>query len=94
MIGVKEVEHIAKLARLALSDDEKRIYTDQIAKIIDCFDELKAVDTEGVEPLAHALSLVNVMREDVVEKPPGNKVMLSNAPAREDDYFKVPKIGE
>lgn len=94
MIGVKEVEYVAKLARLALSDDEKKTYAEQLAKIIDYFDELKEVETGGVEPLAHALSIVNVMRDDEVVEPQGGATILSNAPERENGYFKVPKIGE
>lgn len=94
MIGVKEVEHVAKLARLALSEDEKKLYAEQLGKIMDYFDELKAVDTTGVEPLAHPLPVTNVMREDVVVTPPGREVLLKNAPDQERGYFRVPKIGE
>ena len=94
MISVKEVEHVAKLARLALTEDEKRLYADQLAKIIGYFDQLKQVDTEGVEPMAHALPVVNVLREDEVVTPPGRDTLLSGAPAAENGFFKVPRIGE
>ena len=94
MIGIREVEHVAKLARLSLSDQEKKLYAEQLAKIIDYFDQLKAVDTEGVEPLCHALSVLNVMREDQVVPPPGRELMLRTAPAQENGYFRVPRIGE
>jgi aspartyl-tRNA(Asn)/glutamyl-tRNA(Gln) amidotransferase subunit C len=94
MITVEDVEHVAKLARLAFSEQEKQLYAEQLARIIDYFDQLKSVDTTGVEPLAHALSLVNVMREDEVIAPPGWEVLLKNAPDQEKGLFRVPRIGE
>jgi aspartyl-tRNA(Asn)/glutamyl-tRNA(Gln) amidotransferase subunit C len=94
VIGVKEVEHVAKLARLALTEDEKVLYAQQLGKIMEYFDQLKAVDTTGVEPLAHPLPVTNVMREDVVVTPPGRELLLKNAPDQERGYFRVPKIGE
>ena len=94
MITIKEVEHVAKLARLALTDQEKERFAEQLGKIIDHFNELKNVDPTGVEPLAHALPLTNVMREDEVVPPPGSKILLENAPAQENGFFRVPKIGE
>ncbi len=94
MITVKDVEHVAKLARLSLSEDEKKLYTEQLGKIIDFFAELNAIDTTGVEPMSHALSVTNVMREDEVETPPGHETLLKTAPARDDAFFRVPKIGE
>ncbi len=94
MITVEDVEHVAKLARLALSEEEKQLYAGQLARIIDYFDQLKSVDTTGVEPLAHALSIVNVMRDDQVAAPPGREVLLKNAPDQENGFFRVPRIGE
>lgn len=94
MITLADVEHVAKLARLSLSDDEKRLYTEQLAKIIGYFDELNAIDTTGVEPMSHALSITNVMREDEIEPPPGHETLLKTAPARDSAFFTVPKIGE
>lgn len=94
MITVGDVEHVAKLARLALSEEEKQLYAEQLARIIDYFDELRAVDTTGVEPLAHTLSIVNVLREDEVVTPPGGAVLLRGAPDQENGFFKVPRIGE
>ena len=94
MITVADVEHVAKLARLSLSEDEKKLYTEQLGKIIDFFAELNAIDTTGVEPMSHALSVTNVMREDEVETPPGHEILLKCAPARDGAFFRVPKIGE
>ena len=94
MISIKDVEHVAKLARLALTDEEKQQYANQLGDIIKNFQSLNELDTTGVEPLSHALPIVNVMREDVIVLPPGHKVLLANAPAEEKGYFRVPKIGE
>jgi aspartyl-tRNA(Asn)/glutamyl-tRNA(Gln) amidotransferase subunit C len=108
MITSKDVEHVAKLARLALTEDEKRLYTDQLSRILEYFAQLNAVNTDGVEPMSHALPVVNVLREDVVETPPGHKALLATAPDSEsvppsgttDDkeeakaFFRVPRIGD
>ena len=92
MITKDTVEHIAKLARLRLSEEEKATYTKQMAKILEYFDELALIDTTGVEPMSHALPVLNVMREDEVKTPPGAEVLLETAPAKEDSFFRVPKI--
>lgn len=94
MTTIKDVEHVAILARLALTEEEKVKFAEQLTKIIDNFNALKKVDTEGVEPLTHALPLYNVLREDKVVPPPGRDVLLKNAPAAENGFFKVPKIGD
>lgn len=94
LISIEDVEHVAKLARLALTDQEKVTYAKQLSAIIGYFSELKDVDTTNVEPMTQVLPLTNVMREDVVVAPPGNASMLANAPARENGYFRVPKIGD
>ncbi len=94
MISIEDVEHVAKLARLALTEEEKEIYARQLGRIIENFNELKEVDTTGVEPLAHALPIDNVMREDKIVSPPGKELLLKTAPAEENGYFRVPKIGE
>jgi aspartyl-tRNA(Asn)/glutamyl-tRNA(Gln) amidotransferase subunit C len=94
MISLETVRHIAKLARLHLSEKEEALYTEQLGKIIDYFDELKAIDTTGVEPMSHALSITNIMREDVVIPSVGHKILLEGAPEAENGFFRVPKIGE
>ncbi len=93
-LSKKDVEHVAKLSCLRLSEEEKELYATQLGKIIEYVDQLKQVDTTGVTPLAHALSLVNVMRPDEVSDSPGKDLMLANAPETENGYFKVPKIGD
>jgi aspartyl-tRNA(Asn)/glutamyl-tRNA(Gln) amidotransferase subunit C len=94
MITTEIVDHVAKLARLSLTEAERALYTEQLAKIIAYFDELAALDTTGIEPMSHALPVQNVMREDEVEKSPGHEVLLANAPCREGSFFRVPKIGD
>jgi aspartyl-tRNA(Asn)/glutamyl-tRNA(Gln) amidotransferase subunit C len=98
MITSKDVEHVAKLARLALTEDEKHLYTDQLSRIIEYFGQLNEVDTTGVEPMSHALPVVNVLREDLVVTPPGHARLLKTAPDSEevDDraFFRVPRIGD
>ncbi|MBK9145678.1 MAG: Asp-tRNA(Asn)/Glu-tRNA(Gln) amidotransferase subunit GatC [Candidatus Melainabacteria bacterium] len=94
MITVKDVEHVAKLARLALSDHEKRLYTEQLGRIIEYFDQLQEVDTRDVEPMSHPLPLHNVMRDDVVAQPLGHETMLAGAPDREGPFFRVPRISD
>lgn len=94
MITIKEVEHVAKLARLALTEEEKQIFAGQLGNIIEHFNQLQNIDTSKVEPLAHALPIANVMRKDAVVPPPGSKALLANAPACENGFFRVPKIGE
>jgi aspartyl-tRNA(Asn)/glutamyl-tRNA(Gln) amidotransferase subunit C len=92
VISIKDVEHVAKLARLALTDEEKELYAQQLARIIENFNELKEVDTTGIEPLSQPLPITNVMREDEIVQPPGREILLRSAPAAENGYFRVPKI--
>jgi aspartyl-tRNA(Asn)/glutamyl-tRNA(Gln) amidotransferase subunit C len=94
VISIEDVEHVAKLARLALTQEEKEIYAKQLGRIIENFNELKEVDTSNVEPLAHPLPVFNVMREDEIVTPPGRELLLKTAPAEENGYFRVPKIGD
>jgi aspartyl-tRNA(Asn)/glutamyl-tRNA(Gln) amidotransferase subunit C len=94
VISIKDVEHVAKLARLELTEEEKTKYAKQLGDILENFNQLKELDTTGVEPMFHALPITNVMREDEIVTPPGSKVLLANAPAEENGYFRVPKIGE
>jgi len=94
MITAKDVQHVAKLARLSLTDAESERFTEQLGRIMDYFDELSQVDTEGVEPMSHPIPVVNVMREDLVIKSLGRDLLMENAPEKEGAFFKVPRIGE
>lgn len=93
-ISPKDVEHVAKLARLELSEPEKEQFTEQLNAILKYAEKLNSLDTENVEPTSHVLPITNVMREDV-QRPslPIEKVLL-NAPDEEDGQFKVPAVLE
>ena len=94
MITKEQVEHVAKLARLELSNEEKELYTKQLSEILDYIDQLNEVNTEGIEPMTQPIPIVNVMREDVVKKEYERQDMIKNAPHEEYGFFRVPKIGE
>ena len=94
MITPEDVEHVARLARLALSEAEKRQMRDELASILAYIDTLQALDTEGVEPTAHVLPVVNVMREDEPRPCLPAETMLANAPDRRDAFVRVPRIIE
>ena len=94
MIGDKDVEHVARLARLALSESERSRMRDQLSVILLYIDKLKAIDVEGVEPTSHAVPLVNVMRDDETRPCLSQDEALANAPERRGEYARVPKIIE
>lgn len=94
MIDDRDVEHVARLARLALSDGEKARMREQLAKILQYIDKLKELDVEGVEPTSHAVPLVSVMRDDDGAPSLPREEMLANAPDRAGDLFRVPRIIE
>ena len=94
MITIKDVEHVAKLARLALTEEEKEKFSKQLGSILEYVNELNEVNTDNVEPMAHAFPISNVMREDIVVQEFTREEMLKNAPEEEDGFFKVPKIGK
>lgn len=94
MITRKDVEHVALLSRLELTDSEVEKFTGQLNAILGYIDMLNRLDTDGVEPTAHVLPLKNVMRADEVRPSLPRELALANAPEQEDGYFKVPKILE
>jgi aspartyl-tRNA(Asn)/glutamyl-tRNA(Gln) amidotransferase subunit C len=87
-----DVRHVARLARLALDDEHLRTFMPQLESILDYVDKIRAVDVAGVEPMAHALPLANVLREDVVEPSLPIEKVLQNAPETDGRFFKVPKV--
>lgn len=91
MVTVKDVEHIAKLARLEFSEEEKQTFTHQLNRILEYVEKLNQLDTAKVEPLSHVIELQNRMRDDVVRPGLTAEEALMNAPARTDKFFKVPK---
>ena len=88
------VDHVARLARLDLSDDERTRMEAELTTILDHVARIQALDLDGVEPTAHTVSLHNVMRADVVTPSLSQEVALANAPESEEGRFKVPRIVE
>lgn len=93
-IDVKAVEHVARLARLALSEAEKARMQAELSAILAYIDKLKELDVDGVEPTSHAVPLVDVMREDEVQPSLPREAMMANAPDRAGEFFRVPRIIE
>ena len=93
-ISKDDVKYIASLARLELTEKETEYFTGQLSAIINYVDQLKKLDTSNVEPTTHAMPLQNVFREDVVKTSLKKEDVLRNAPAKEKDLFKVPRIIE
>ena len=91
-ITADDVRKVAQLARLDLPDDTIATYTGQLERILDYVDQLQAVDTEGVLPTTRAVEVVNATREDTVVDTDVRQDLLDQAPQREGDFFRVPKI--
>jgi aspartyl-tRNA(Asn)/glutamyl-tRNA(Gln) amidotransferase subunit C len=90
----KEVEHVANLARLELSEAEQEQFVGQLNAILKYAEKLNGLNTDGIEPTSHVLPLANVMREDTVKPSlPIEKVLL-NAPEEDEGQFKVPPVLE
>lgn len=93
-IQSKDVEYVAKLARLNLSDQERETFTEQLNAILQYAEKLNELDTDGVEPTTHVLRLSNVMRDDVVHESLSQEKVFRNAPEEENGQFKVPAVLE
>jgi aspartyl-tRNA(Asn)/glutamyl-tRNA(Gln) amidotransferase subunit C len=89
-----DVEHVAKLARLGLTEEEKKLFGSQLSAILDYANILKKLNTDNVAPTAHAIPLQNVLREDKAVPCAQVEAILANGPETEDHMFKVPKIME
>jgi aspartyl-tRNA(Asn)/glutamyl-tRNA(Gln) amidotransferase subunit C len=94
MITREEVEHVARLARLHLTEAEIERMRAELAAILAYVDKLRTLDVEGVEPTSHAVPLVNVLRDDAVRPSVPVDDMLRNAPDRRENYVRVPRIIE
>jgi aspartyl-tRNA(Asn)/glutamyl-tRNA(Gln) amidotransferase subunit C len=92
VIDQAEVRRIARLARLKLSEQEVRLFTGQLARILEYVKQIESLNTTGVEPLAHALPVTNVLREDEPREGLTRGEALANAPAVERDCFRVPAV--
>lgn len=92
MITIADVEHVALLSRLNLTEEEKKLYSEQLNAMLEYAGMLEELDTDGIPPTAHVLPLKNVFREDKVEEHLSLEKTLQNAPDAEGNFFKVPKI--
>ena len=92
IITKKEVEHVAKLAKLKFNEEEKEEFTSQLNSILDYFKKLNELDTEKVEPTAYVISMPNLLNEDKIKPSLPQEEVLSNSKHVKNGYFKVPKI--
>ncbi len=88
----KEVEHIAKLARLKFEESELENFTGQLNQILAYMDKLNELDTDNVEPLSHPIENMNVFRNDELKPSVSTSEALKNAPESNEQFFKVPKV--
>lgn len=89
-----QVEHIASLARIGLTDEEVRMFGEQLSQILEQFEVLNELNTTGVTPTGHAGGLQTVMREDLAEDSLESEDVLKNAPRREGEFFRVNSVLE
>ncbi|MBI4528082.1 MAG: Asp-tRNA(Asn)/Glu-tRNA(Gln) amidotransferase subunit GatC [Deltaproteobacteria bacterium] len=90
----EEVKNVAALARLEFTPEEEELLTEQLDQILQYMDQLNRLDTANVEPLAHVIDIVNAFRDDVIKHEPCPDLLLKNAPEREGNFLRVPKIIE
>lgn len=90
----QDIDAVASLSRLNVRDDEVDDVMEQLDKFLTYVDNLKSVDTGDVEPTTYALKMQNVFRDDIVKQSLPREAALSNAPLKEDGYFKVPRVLE
>jgi len=88
------IDHLSKLARLSLSEEEKALFGVQIDNILTYMEKLNELDTKDVEPTSHVISMSNVTREDIEAGSLPREEALSNAPDHTDKFYRVPKIIE
>lgn len=93
-IKKEEIEHIAMLARLFLSEEEKDLFGSQLSSILDYIEKLNELDTSDIEPTSHVLSLCNVVRDDTLRPSIMKEEALLNAPDHTEKFYRVPRIIE
>jgi aspartyl-tRNA(Asn)/glutamyl-tRNA(Gln) amidotransferase subunit C len=91
-LGRAEVEHMAALARIGLTEEDLELFREQLSHILEQFQVLRQLDTTGVPPTGHAIELQVVMRDDVPADSLGQEEVLSGAPRREGDLFRVKRV--
>ena len=92
MIDKKTIEHIAKLARLTITEAEANEYSEQLAKAMNHFEQISKINTEGVEPLVTPTEIEDFWREDIAKQEFTPEEMTSNAPSKAGNLFKVPPV--
>ena len=88
----EDVEKVSLLARLRLSDDELDQMTDQLGQIVGYVEQLGELDTDDIEPMAHAMEVCNVLAEDAVQPSCERDQMLAGAPKRDEECYRVPAV--
>lgn len=91
-VTIKDVQHVAELARLSFSEQEMEKLTGELNEILRYMEQLNSIDTKNVEPLSHVIELKNVFRDDVQRPGLTREEALRNAPAATEKFFKVPKV--
>ena len=91
-LSTQDVEYVAKLARLEVTNQEKEKFTAQLNDILLYIDKLNELDTTGVAPMSHAIAVTNAFREDKVSESLGTQRALANAPDARGEFFRVPKV--
>ena len=91
-VDKKTVDEIAHLARLELNEEEKKEMSVEMSKILDWMEKLNDIDTSSVEPLIHMSQEINVLREDKEGEMLSHEDALKNAPKKDSNYFRVPKV--
>lgn len=92
MIDEKDLEKIANLARLSITEDEKKIYPKQLSQVMDYFEQISRINTEGVEPLVTPTDIVQHLRADKAVEWDGAEIAVSNAPEKSGHLLKVPPV--
>lgn len=93
-ITIADVEHVARLARLDLNDEEKRLFAGQMDNILGYVEKLNELNTDGITPTSHAVPMENAFREDCVRPSIGVEKALANAPDPVLNFYRVPKVIE
>lgn len=88
------IQYVADLARISLTPKQQELFATQLNDILSYVDKLNKLNTDNIEPMSHAVSMGNVLREDKVKNSLNSSEVLSNAPDKKDTSFKVPKVIE
>jgi aspartyl-tRNA(Asn)/glutamyl-tRNA(Gln) amidotransferase subunit C len=91
-LSEKEVEHIAELAKIKVTEKEKNLFTKQFNEILQFFHQLDEIDTSSIEPTFHVVDMKNRFRDDTIETTLSTEEALKNAPKKEKNFFKAPKL--